>query len=252
MTGRGWVALPEDEQQDYLAGHMGPFMVRETEHGVEVFDPHTWQFGLFTGAKTCERCGLLPLDYDGIEYRCAPKAEVPDKHNARALSCSECGEEQYIKGEVNGSDSYVVCANCGNEVDRVDFFPEPNEVLMFGDDDRLYVYDRQYVATINTSGYLPWDDDPPTFDTPREAWDYLAGERRELEDRAIEMSEGEDPGGYSSTVNVLETLAEGYMSAYENAGMDPDEGTGSIGADDPTYDGDHPLGLVYSVSEVED
>ncbi len=24
--------------------------------------PHTWQYGRFTGAQTCERCGLLPVD----------------------------------------------------------------------------------------------------------------------------------------------------------------------------------------------
>lgn len=249
MIARGWVVLPEEEQRDYLDEAMGPFRVRETEHGVEVFEPHVWQYGWLSYVKTCERCGLLPLDYDGIEYRCAPKAEVPDKHNARALSCSECGEPQYIKGEVNGSDSYVECANCGNEVSFSDFEPESNEMLMFGEDDRLYVYDRQWIASIGTPGYLP--DVLERFDSARDAWDFLAQERRELEDQAIEMSEGEDPGGYSSTVNVLETLAEGYTSAYENAGMDPDEGTGSIGAEDPTYDGDHPLGLVYGVEEDE-
>lgn len=248
MTARGWVALPDDEQKDYLNGHMHPFRVRETEHGVEVFEPHDWIIARITGTKTCGQCGMLPLDYDGIEYRCNPKPEVPDKHNAVALSCSECGEPEYIKGEVNGSDAYAECANCGHEVMFSDLFPEPNEVLMFGEDDRLYVYQRQWLASIGTPGYLP--DTLERFDSARDAWDFLANERRQHEDEAIENAV-DDPGGYSSTVNILETLAEGYTAAYENAGMDPEEGTGTIEADDPTYDGDHPLGLYYSVQEDE-
>ena len=31
---------------------------------------HVWQYGRFTGAMTCERCGLLPLDQDDIETEC--------------------------------------------------------------------------------------------------------------------------------------------------------------------------------------
>lgn len=31
---------------------------------------HRWQYGRLTGAKTCERCGLLPLDDDDIASRC--------------------------------------------------------------------------------------------------------------------------------------------------------------------------------------
>lgn len=66
----GWIALEGEELQDYLEGHMIPLEVRETDHGVEVFDSHTWQYGWLTYCKTCQDCGLLPLDYDGIEYAC--------------------------------------------------------------------------------------------------------------------------------------------------------------------------------------
>lgn len=173
---------------------------------------------------------------------------VDKMHNARRLSCSQCPDGHYTKGTT----SYAKCVVCGHEVNFVDFeIDEPQERIAFADDDGfLYVYDVQYVATINTPGYLPWDDDPPVFDTAREAWDYLLDRRRELEDTAFEMDLQSD--GYSATFNTLETLVGGTMAAYENAGLDPIDGTGSIHADDPTYDGDHPLGLVYSVTEVKD
>ena len=36
-----------------------------------LFDvPHQWQRGRFTGALTCARCGLLPLDDDDAETNC--------------------------------------------------------------------------------------------------------------------------------------------------------------------------------------
>lgn len=36
---------------------------------------HRWQYGPITGAKTCERCGLLPLDQDDVETRCTGSRE---------------------------------------------------------------------------------------------------------------------------------------------------------------------------------
>jgi hypothetical protein len=99
-----------------------------------------------------------------------------------------------------------------------------------------------YVATINVPGYMPMDDDPPVFEDPREAWDYLAGERRRGEDDEEEIADG-----YSETVNVLECLAGGD---WENWGTDH-IGCGSVVGPTPggrIYD----LGLAYSVSIVEE
>lgn len=31
---------------------------------------HDWQFGRFTGARTCARCGLLPMDDEDFESEC--------------------------------------------------------------------------------------------------------------------------------------------------------------------------------------
>lgn len=102
----------------------------------------------------------------------------------------------------------------------------------------------KYLATINVPGYLPMDDDPPIFDAAREAWAYLADERRDAEDSAFQPG---DDTGFSATVNMLESLGDGTLSLDE-VGVD---GTGSVGGVTPGYTGDHDLGLIYSVSIVE-
>ena len=95
-----------------------------------------------------------------------------------------------------------------------------------------------YVATINVPGYLPMDDDPPTFETADQAWLYLAQYRRNDED------ETETPlTPYSDTVAELEGQALGPGAVTR---------TGTVYGDTPGYDGDHDLGLAYSVSIAED
>lgn len=101
----------------------------------------------------------------------------------------------------------------------------------------------RFLATINVPGYLPMDDDPPVFDTPTEAWEYLAAERRCEEDEGPNFFDG--PGPYSETVDRLD--------AWASAGHGPDFFIG----DTPGYDHsdpahDHDLGLVYTVTEVDD
>jgi hypothetical protein len=79
------------------------------------------------------------------------------------------------------------------------------------------------------------DDDPPVFDSPRDAWSWLAERRRESEDFAVDVTG--DGGPYSSTVDELD--------AYASSEHGPD----TIYGDTPGYDGDHDLGLAYSVTE---
>lgn len=74
--GARWVILTPDAQADYLAGYFTPADVRETEDGVFVLDTHEWQHGRFTGATTCARCHLLPLDYDRFEIECTTGGEL--------------------------------------------------------------------------------------------------------------------------------------------------------------------------------
>lgn len=103
-----------------------------------------------------------------------------------------------------------------------------------------------FVAVINTPGYLP-EAEPAEFDTVEEAWDYLATERRDAEDEAETVAQG-----YSGTVNTLDTLAASVdWSTCENAGVDPLTGTGTVYGPTPGYEGDHDLGVAYSVTEQE-
>lgn len=106
-----------------------------------------------------------------------------------------------------------------------------------------------YVATINVPGYLPMDDDPPTFDTAQEAWAYLFTERTDAED------DYEDEAGYTKTRETMAFLSEdhawrgGAPTFVDGIAAD---GTGTLWGDTPGYEGDHDLGLAYSVSLVEE
>ena len=96
----------------------------------------------------------------------------------------------------------------------------------------------QYVATISVPGYLPMDDEPAVFETIAEAWEYLAEERERAEDDAYSSTDELEEFEYSDTVNALHRATGVGTTVY---------------GDPPGYEGDHDLGLAYSVSEyVED
>lgn len=105
-----------------------------------------------------------------------------------------------------------------------------------------------YEATVNTPGYLPEADEPALFETVREAWEYLADERREAEDAAWE-ADLETAEGYSATVNTLEQFSRGQFEP--SLGASDDDGTGVVYGTTPGYDGDHDLGKAYSVTVAE-
>lgn len=98
----------------------------------------------------------------------------------------------------------------------------------------------RYVATINVPGYTPEDDDPPLFDTAQEAWEWLADERERDED------EVSPDGPHSVTLDDMRALAQA-----DTEGQDYSKGGQAIFGDNPYYTGEHDLGLVYSVTEVE-
>lgn len=93
--------------------------------------------------------------------------------------------------------------------------------------------DMPYLAIINVPGYSPMAEEPAEFETIAEAWEWLAEERRRSED------EDESTGDYSDTVSAL-----GYMA------MSPK--CDSVYGPTPGYDGDHDLGLVYTVTNKQD
>ena len=96
-----------------------------------------------------------------------------------------------------------------------------------------------FIATMNTPGYLPWDENSPSFETSAEAWAYLADERREQEDSAEYAGPGSIGSWYSETVDELD--------AYASAGHGPDVVYGGT----PGYEGSHDLGIAYCVTEEE-
>jgi hypothetical protein len=103
-----------------------------------------------------------------------------------------------------------------------------------------------YLATINTPGYLPMDDDRHVFTDPRDAWAYLASERERAEDQT-----DSDMGEYSDTWRIL-----GYIASGEHRHGNPCEdwptaadGTGSVRGDTPgREDSAYDLGEAYSVT----
>jgi hypothetical protein len=93
-----------------------------------------------------------------------------------------------------------------------------------------------YVATINVPGYLPMDDDPPVFDTAREAWQYLLGEV----ERGWDYSDGSD-------------AQEGaYLETHTQFHAQDQTREGTVYGPTPGYDGTHDLGLAYSVTLTDD
>lgn len=87
-----------------------------------------------------------------------------------------------------------------------------------------------YLATVNVPGYLPLDDDPPAFDTPREAWEWLADERQRDEDQFSGLFY------HSPTINELKSRSE----------------VGTVYGPTPGHDSEQELGLAYCVTEVTD
>lgn len=111
----------------------------------------------------------------------------------------------------------------------------------------------RYLATINVPGYLPMDDDPPTFETPAEAWWYLYHERvRSEQDAPCDLCDDtmtHGPcGDCDDDSETGRALGQAARAAKSAAHFMPDTVYGPT----PGYRGDHDLGLAYCVTEVED
>lgn len=88
-----------------------------------------------------------------------------------------------------------------------------------------------FQAIISTPGYLPMADAPARFETIKEAWQYLINDH----ERACLNSECPCPGTCSDPLSGA--LAQDLL--------------GTVYLPTPGYDGDHDLGLAYTVAEVE-
>lgn len=97
----------------------------------------------------------------------------------------------------------------------------------------------KYLAVVNVPGYLPMADEPAEFDSARDAWEYLADERRRDED---DLGDGE----YSETVDALARQADAGWLVCDF------ERVGAVYGPTPGYDGSHDLGLSYSVTVADE
>ena len=91
-----------------------------------------------------------------------------------------------------------------------------------------------YVATVNTPGYLPISDDVFAFATAREAWQYLLGELERTWDAYPDDENG--------------ACIEAHTQLH---GIDQSQ-PGTIYAPTPGYEGEHDLGVAYSVNLSRD
>lgn len=114
----------------------------------------------------------------------------------------------------------------------------------------------QYIATINTPGYLPDSGDIAVFDTATEAWEYLWDERnRHIE----ETYDGEadpdgNPWGEDECLDILSANVSCASGMHANTEPYPGcltDGTGTVTGPTPGYEGDHDLGLAYTVTAHE-
>jgi hypothetical protein len=96
-----------------------------------------------------------------------------------------------------------------------------------------------YVAVVSTPGYLP-ESEPVEFDTAAEAWAYLAEERKRAEDENPDWSDHDCP--FPQDCDYSDTYAELLGMGDE---------VGSVSGETPGYEGDHDLGLAYSVEVAE-
>lgn len=92
-----------------------------------------------------------------------------------------------------------------------------------------------FVAIINVPGYLSEQDELPEFDDMSEAWRFLLDQR---------VSDLDDP------MNDEAPEAHEDSACQEMEGMIESPRLGSVYGFTPGYDGDHDLGLAYSVVEV--
>lgn len=101
--------------------------------------------------------------------------------------------------------------------------------------------EAQYVAHINIPGYSPMADEPAEFETAQEAWEWLADERRMSEDSAEGVEDGDDDKDEEST--TLQRLVANMRADKPICDV--------VYGPTPGYDGDHDLGLAYSVVPIE-
>lgn len=91
-----------------------------------------------------------------------------------------------------------------------------------------------YMATRNVPGYMPMDDDPPIFESAREAWQHHVEE--------VERDWDDYPDDENGACIEAHTTLHNIDQSRE----------GAFHAPTPGYEGEHDLGVAYSVTYVEE
>lgn len=105
----------------------------------------------------------------------------------------------------------------------------------------------RYIATINVPGYLPMDDDPPTFETARDAWQYLVDESQHDGESAWLVDDIDDPDGPASLAPWALELERMVETDRIGTVYSP-----TPGLDERTDDMSTDLGLAWSVDYREE
>lgn len=113
-----------------------------------------------------------------------------------------------------------------------------------------------FVATINVPGYLPMDDDPPTFDTAKEAWWHLYRERCDADWQDVDIESladmlGETRDHRPTSLCPVCSEVDDSETADELGRMAVADRPGTVYGPTPGYDGDRDLGLAYCVTELD-
>lgn len=65
-----WLQMDSEDIQAYWSGEMIPLHVRKRAEGMDVWQPHDLSIRGIGGSRLCQRCGLVPFDYDSVEIEC--------------------------------------------------------------------------------------------------------------------------------------------------------------------------------------
>lgn len=65
-----WVPMNSEDVRAYESGDLDPLHVRDSAEGMDVWQPHDLSIRGAGGARICQRCGLMPFDYDAIVIEC--------------------------------------------------------------------------------------------------------------------------------------------------------------------------------------
>lgn len=86
---------------------------------------HVWQGAFLTGAVTCARCGLMPLDADDAAIPCTTRKDAPRVSQIMTVAVSELriGDRIDLEGDIFADKHGGEPCDCGDHVCASTMFP---------------------------------------------------------------------------------------------------------------------------------